>query len=144
MRKNDTITSESENGTIADVATPPAENLNLTPSSKAKADLAESNIDGRKLPKLRKNVTMLYAMLDEAKNSSTKKTSIKSGINPLKAVSRKVVKKYRLMTAMSRELKVNRKKMQPSNEGDMTVPKKRRLPELNIKLRRLILSSGVG
>ena len=35
---------------------------------------------------------------------------------------------------------MNRKKMQQSSAGDMTVSKKRRLPESNIRLRRLILS----
>lgn len=103
----------------------------LTPSSKAKSVLQSASKS-----RIKKKLTMFYAMMDDVKTSSSTEKVKKSRLNPASVVSGMVVKKYRLKSEMSRQLKQNRRCL---SKGSLTAPKRKRLHALASEIKSLVV-----
>ena len=111
-----------------------------TPRSKAKKVLRSSGISPRKVPFIQRRLELLNVMMDEVKESCKTQKSAKTKLDPLRVISGKVVKKYRLVRKLGNDLQMNRKGLDFRKGKAVVVQVKKRLFETRARLKRKVAS----
>ena len=107
----------------------------MTPDSKTKNLMRRSHLSPRKHQKLRKELNLHFAMLEEVKSSK----SLNKKINPLAVVTGKILDKYRVRKLLKSRLAISQRSAYKPNEKALAQQKKQRLADTRRRQRDLVV-----
>ena len=114
-------------GSVGSVLTPNSNTgMESTPRSKSKHLLRSHGLSPRRVPAIRKKLSLHFAMVDGVKQAHSVEKARRSRLNSVSTVARKITRRYRLVSALRKELGASKHSI---NKQQMEILKREILPE---------------